>query len=70
MEVLGQEKSRLRRKIVVETTNDKDKEKDIHVESKTPMYNNTHMTKEESEYNPTPRTTTTTHITTTHKTKH
>jgi len=49
MEVLRQENSRLRRRIEIEATNDKDKEEEIHVDLKTPLCN---MTEEESELYP------------------
>jgi len=44
MEALRQNNSCLRRKVEMETTNNKGKEKEIHMESKTPLY---HITKEE-----------------------
>jgi len=57
MEAQRQEKSRLRRKVEMEVAHSKGKEKEVHVEFKTSLY---HMTEEESEYNLTPHTITTT----------
>ena len=61
MEALRQENSQLRSKIEIDAMLT-GKEKEVQVESKTPMYV---PTEEESEYNPTPNTFTTTHHTST-----